>query len=211
MPRLFLFTNGLLPDLAAARRLIQPGDILYAADGGTHHILALGLLPALVVGDMDSLSKDEWELLQAKGVEVQLFPRDKDQTDLELALQLAIKAGHHSIRIVGALGGRLDHTLGNLALLHDPHFSTYDIRLDDGVEEAFYIRSEALIYGKPGELVSLLPWDGDAVGVSTQGLRWSLNTETLYAEKTRGISNEMTSDTASISLKSGCLLILHHR
>jgi thiamine pyrophosphokinase len=211
MARLIIFANGLVPDLASVRHLFQPGDILYAADGGTHYALALGLMPSVVIGDLDSLTRADRQQLDARGIEIQQFPRDKDETDLELALRFAIKAGHREILIVGALGGRLDQTLGNLALLSDARLSTSDIRLDDGVEEAFFIRSHCEIRGRAADIISLIPWGGKVTGISTEGLRWSLHGETLFPERTRGISNEMSHETASITLKSGLLFVIHHR
>ncbi len=124
MARLIIFANGILPDLESARQLIQPGDSLYAADGGTRHALALGLLPSVVIGDLDSLTPDDRQRLEAGGVEIQQYPRDKDKTDLELALDYC-----HSNRTAtkssssARLGGRLDQTLGNLSLLSDPRLS----------------------------------------------------------------------------------------
>jgi thiamine pyrophosphokinase len=211
MTRLIIFANGLLPNLALARNLIQPGDILYAADGGTRHLLALGLIPSIIIGDLDSLSSDDRLMLKAKGVKTQQHPRDKDQTDLELALDHAIQAGYREILIAGALGGRLDQTLGNLFLLSDPRLSTFNIRLDDGVEEAFFTPHQSELHGSPGDIVSLIPWGGDVTGISTEGLRWPLRGETLLADKTRGISNEMLTGMAAIEIASGLLLCIHRR
>ncbi len=211
MPRLIIFANGILPDLESARRLIQPGDVLWAADGGTHHALALGLLPSVVIGDLDSLTEDDRQNLNAKGVEIRQYSHDKDATDLELALQYACDSGHREIIIVGGLGGRLDQTLGNLSLISNPEFTALDIRMDDGVEELHFTRSLCLLRGSPGDIVSLLPWSLEVTGVCTEGLRWPLRSENLLPDRTRGISNEMLGPTATISLKSGLLLVIHRR
>ncbi|MDI6770492.1 MAG: thiamine diphosphokinase [Anaerolineales bacterium] len=217
--RAIIFANGNLPDLEPARRLIHTGDTLIAADGGTRYILALGLLPSVVIGDLDSLTSDDRQRLEGSGVEIRQYPRDKDDTDLALALHYAVEAGHREILVVAALGGRLDQSLANLALLTDPRLSTlrqaqgglFDVRLDDGIEEAFFVRDHATISGNPGDTVSLLPWGGPARGVTTEGLRWPLRGETLYPHKTRGVSNELLGETATISLKSGLLLVIHRR
>ena len=211
MTRLIIFANGLMPDLESARRLIQPGDVLFAADGGTQHALALGLLPSIVVGDLDSLTSDDRRRLDEEGVEIRQYPRDKGETDLELALRYAVEAGHSEILVVGALGGRLDQTLGNLSLLTAPEFVALDVRVDDGVEETFFTRSRCEVRGRPGDIVSLIPWGGEVTGLTTNGLRWSLRGETLFPDRTRGISNEMSGETASILLESGLLLVIHHR
>jgi thiamine pyrophosphokinase len=211
VPRLIIFANGILPELESARRLIQAGDILIAADGGTRHILALGLFPSIVIGDLDSLSQDDRRRLDAKGVEIQQYSRDKDETDLELAFQYAYNAGFREIMVVGAQGGRLDHTIGNLSLLTNPEFAELDIRFDDGVEEAFITRGRCVVHGKPGDIVSLIPWNGEVTGVSTEGLRWPLRDATLFPGKTRGISNEMVREIAVTYHQSGLLLVIHQR
>jgi thiamine pyrophosphokinase len=211
MSRAVIFVNGHIPDIEAVRWLTRPGDTLLAADGGTRHALALGLTPALVIGDLDSLTAGERGKLEAAGTEIRSYPRDKNETDFELALRYAVDAGYREILVVGALGDRLDQTLGNLALLTDPRLSTFDVRLDDGMEEAFFTRGSCQVRGAAGDLVSLIPWGGKVTGVATDGLHWPLRSETLYPYKTCGISNELLGETASISLKSGLLLIVHSR
>ena len=211
MPRLIIFVNGTLPEPASARQLIQAEDILIAADGGTRLALSLGLYPSIIIGDLDSLAPDDRRRLESKGVEFQQHPRDKNETDLELAFRVACKSGYREILVVGGLGGRLDQTLGNLSLLTNPDFAGLDVRIDDGVEEAFITRSRCEIHGKPADIVSLIPWSGAVSGINTEGLHWPLREETLFPDKTRGISNELSHETASISQKSGLLLVIHHR
>lgn len=211
MKRLIIFANGVIPAIESTRSLIQPGDRIIAADGGTRHALALGLLPSLVIGDMDSLAASERQRLEATGVSMLQYPHDKDETDLELAFDYALREGYDEIRVAGALGGRLDQTVGNLSLLTDPRFDRLDIRFDDGVDEAFFTRRSCQVHGNPGDSVSLLPWNGEAQGVYTEGLHWPLRNETLFPDKTRGISNEMIGEVASLSLQSGLLLVTHHR
>ena len=210
MPRCIIFANGTLPDLDSARRLLRPDDFLLAADGGTRHILDLGRTPSIIIGDLDSATFDLRPLTES-GTKVIQRPRDKDETDLELALNHAVERGYREIVIVAALGNRLDQTLGNLALLSDARPSPPVIRLDDGVEQAFFCRGQARVEGRRGDIVSLIPWGGEARGVCTEGLRWPLSKETLFPHKTRGISNEMLGEAALIQIESGLLLIVHRR
>ena len=211
MQRIVIFANGDLPDLDKARALLRRDDFILCADGGTRHALALGLRPNLVVGDMDSIDKATLQQLQNAGVEIELFPRDKNETDLELAIAHAIQFKPDAIIIVAALGGHVDQTIANIALLTDPRLSTLDIRLDDGVEAMLFCRDRTQVHGGRGDILSLIPWGGPVHGVQTHGLRWSLNQETLHPEKTRGISNEMTSEVASVEIGSGLLLLIHRR
>ena len=209
MPRAVIFVNGRIPDLEQVRRLIRPNDHIFAANGGTRHALALGLLPSLVIGDLDSLSLDDRLKLEAARTEIRLYPRGKDETDFELALNHSVSTGFTEILVIGALGNRLDQTLGNLALLTDPSLAGLDVRVDDGTEEAWFVHTEARVVGQKGDVVSLIPWSGEVTGITTIGLRWPLNGETLHPSKSRGLSNELLGESGSISLESGLLLVVH--
>lgn len=210
-PRILIFANGHLPDYERARTLLLPDDFLLGADGGAHHILALGRTPDLVVGDMDSLEPEVADRLEKEGVKLVRYPRDKNETDLELAIRHALEISPGSILILAALGERLDQTLGNLALLTDVRLSTLDVRLDDGVEEAFFCREQTEVRGSSGDIVSLIPWGEQVEGISTEGLKWPLQGETLHPHQTRGISNELVGELARVSVRSGVLLIVHRR
>ena len=208
--RIIIFANGDIPNKEKTRDLLREDDFIIAADGGTRHALALGLTPNVIVGDLDSLPAN-FETSAFDG-EIILYPKDKNETDLELAIQHALTLNPEQILILAALGGRLDQTLGNIALISDLRPSTFDLlRLDDGVEEIFFCRDKSSIKGTSGDIVSLIPWQGEVTGVVTTGLKWPLQNETLYPHKTRGISNEMLNGTATIQIKSGLLLIVHRR
>jgi len=211
LQRIIIFANGNLPDPNKIRELLGTDDFIICADGGTHHALALDLRPNLVVGDMDSIQKEHWQKLEKAGVAIELFPRDKNETDLELAINRAVEYAPKEIMIVAALGGRLDQTLANITLLTAPQHAALNIRLDDGVEEIFFCRAQAQVHGRSGDLVSLIPWGGPVHGVLTQGLKWPLTSETLYPDKTRGVSNEILGDKAGIKISSGLLLVIHRR
>jgi len=205
--RIIIFANGNLPNPEKARALIRPEDFILCADGGTRHALALGLTPNVIVGDMDSLPSN-FQPSTFNG-EFVLFPKDKNETDLELAINHALTLNPESILILAALGGRMDQTLANIALLSNLRLSTFDIRLTDGVEEIFFCRDQAKVEGRSGDIVSLIPWQGEVTGVFTENLRWHLHYETLYLDKTRGISNEMTAEIATVTIRSGLLLVVH--
>jgi thiamine pyrophosphokinase len=209
--RIVIFANGHLPDLDRARALLRRDDFILCADGGTRHVLTLGIVANLVMGDMDSIEKNDLRHLQNAGVEIELFPRDKNETDLELAITRAIELNPTQIMIVAALGGRFDQTLSNLALLTNPRLANFDVRLDDGVEEIFFCRDKVQVHGGSRDIVSLIPWSGPVHGVQTQGLNWPLKDETLYPDKTRGVSNEMLSESAFVKIEAGLLLVVHRR
>ena len=209
--RIIIFANGELPELDQARSLLQSDDYIICADGGTRHAMALGVRPSLVIGDLDSADPEVLQKYSNEGVSVESYARDKNETDLELAIHRAVELNPKQILVMAALGGRLDQTLANIALLTHPQLSTFDVRLDDGVEEIFLCRDQVQVHGRSGDLVSLIPWQGAASVVQTKNLKWVLARETLFPDKTRGISNEMIGDTAAISIDSGLLLVVHRR
>jgi len=209
--RAVLFINGDLRDPAAVKEMLQPSDYLVSVDGGLRHLKSLGLQPHLVVGDLDSISAGEIIELERDNVRIQRYPIDKDETDLELALLAVLKEGYRTMRLVAALGGRLDQTLGNLFLLTRSELSGCDIRLEDGIEEVFIIRASEKIPGQPGDTVSLIPLVGNVNGVVTRGLRYPLHGETLWFDRTRGISNVMLENQAVVEVASGVLLAIHTR
>jgi thiamine pyrophosphokinase len=206
-----IFANGNLPDPQLAGRLLLPEDVIIAADGGTRHALTLGRMPAVIIGDLDSLTPEARREVESAGAQLIPYSRDKDETDLELAIQYALRAGASQILLVGVLGQRLDHTLGNLSLLSDPALSNVDIRADDGIEEAFFCRDQVQIHGQAGDTVSLIPWGQPVRDVHTLELKWPLSGETLDPHKTRGVSNEMLAATAEVRIGSGLLLVVHRR
>jgi thiamine pyrophosphokinase len=209
--RAVIFANGTLPDIPSARSLLKEGDFWIAADGGSAHALECGRAPDVLIGDLDSIPDSARESLERAGTKVQSHPVEKDETDLELAIWFALEQEFSSILILGGLGGRTDQMLANLSLLADPALREYDIRIDDGLEEAVCVRESAKLHGAAGDVVSLIPFGMAAEGVVTKGLYYPLREETLRQCRTRGVSNRMTGDEAEISLERGVLLCIHTR
>jgi len=209
--RAVIFVNGELKDDQALQFLLRSDDYLIAVDGGYHHMKRMGLHPSILVGDLDSLSASDLSQLETGGVDIRRFTAEKDETDLELALQIALDMDFQVILIVAALGGRLDQTIANLLLLTHPDLSNRDVRMDDGLEEVLLIRHKAVIEGMPGDTVSLLPLYEPARRIVTEGLYYPLRAETLWPEGTRGMSNVMTAPRANVHLGEGQLLCIHTR
>jgi len=213
--RAIIFANGEFTDPQAARHLLRTGDLIIAADGGTRHALAAGVVPHVIIGDLDSLSPDGRARAEAAGSRVSRFSPRKDETDLELALLYAVLEGATEIVVLAALGGRLDQTIANLLLLALPELNGLDVRIVEGSQTASLIQSGqsgsdgrdgALIEGRPGDTVSLIPLGGDAVGVTAEGLEWPLQEDTLRFGPARGVSNVLTAEQARVHVRQGLLL-----
>jgi thiamine pyrophosphokinase len=208
--RAIIIVGGQTEESEAWRSWMKGGALVIGANGGAASSLEWGLEPHVVIGDMDSLSLSAREHLVQKGVELEELPRDKDETDLELALLYALKAGADEIVILGALGGRLDHTLSNILLMTVPARLGVPTRIVEGQQQAMILLGGQSIEvgGEPGDLVSLLPLGGDASGVITEGLVWQLNGETLKFGYSRGVSNKLMGTNAKIEVGEGCLLVV---
>jgi thiamine pyrophosphokinase len=204
--RAIIFAKGRFTDVQGARDLLRSDDLVIAVDGGTRHAWQAGVDPQRVIGDLDSLTPAEQERLRASGARISTFPPRKDETDLELALLRAASEGAESIVLLAALGGRLDQTIANLLLLALPELDGIDVRVVEGRQVAFLVRDAASIEGQPGDTVSLIPLGGDAVGVTTDGLEWHLDGDTLRFGPARGVSNVLTAKQASVRVRQGLLL-----
>jgi thiamine pyrophosphokinase len=202
--RAILFINGEVGSYNFIDRFLDEKTFLVAVDGGLRHLLAVHHEPDLLIGDLDSVSPAQIDSIASQAVEIQRFPVEKNETDLELALLEVARRGYKEIFLVGAMGGRIDQTLANLFLL-----AALKVVIIDEMQELFLIHDRRQITGQPGDSLSLLPLNGSAEGVSTVGLRYPLRNETLYPDRSRGISNEMLESKAMITLSKGTLLCVH--
>ncbi|PWH20782.1 MAG: thiamine diphosphokinase [Ardenticatenia bacterium] len=209
--RVVILANGHLPDPQWARRHIQAADRLICADAGAAHAIALGITPAVVVGDLDSLDPIHYTTLKAAGVRFEVHPKLKDKTDLELALQLAVAEGAAEVDLLGTQGGRLDQALGNVLLLARPEWATVRVRILEGDQTAWVLRDgqACTIMATVGDTLSLLPLTPEVRGVTLSGVRWSLRDRTLYFGDTLTLSNVFTQPSARIEVGTGILLIVH--
>ncbi len=189
----------------------QPDDLVVAADGGANLCTWWHWPVDAVVGDMDSIFADVRAQLEARGVPFHISPVEKDETDLELALSLALARGASEIIIAGTLGARVDHTLGALALLVTLQEAGVPARIVDGSQTVWLVKDRLSVFGEVHDLLSLLPYGGDAQGVSVTGVYWPLNDADLPLGPSLAISNKMTARRADISVQAGQLIAVHIR
>ena len=205
-----IFAGGTLKPGKAFYQAIASADLIIAADSGAATALQYGCIPAIVVGDFDSLDTHLLQELSERGSQVRQVAVEKNETDTELAVQAAIEQGATSITLLGALGGeRFDHTMANILLLAD--IETMPMKIVDGPSTCWLVRGPAssVIDGQKGDLLSLLPLTGEANGVRTRGLYYPLHGEMLRFGKPRGVSNVLIQEQAEVSLESGMLLVIH--
>jgi thiamine pyrophosphokinase len=206
--RAIVLSNGIIEDINLIRTRLVGWDQaqVIAADAGSQHAHSLGLTLDVILGDFDSMAYPA----ESKGIKLITARTDKDETDLELALLYAVASGADSIIVLGAFGGRLDMALANIFLLVDPRLAGKEIVMWEGSQTAWVMRPVGgVIRGQAGDTVSLIPLGGDADGVITHNLQYSLNGETLRFGPARGVSNVMTAAESQVDLARGTLLIVH--
>jgi thiamine pyrophosphokinase len=190
-----------LPELPA-------GTVVVAADSGLHHAHALGLRVDLAVGDFDSVAPAALREAAAAGTAIERHPAAKDATDLELALDAALARSPARIHVLGGHGGRLDHLLANALVLARPQNAAATVTAQMGRARVAVVRATATLSGPVGDLVTLLPVGGPARGITTTGLRYPLHDEELGPGTTRGVSNELVAETATVTVADGVLLAI---
>lgn len=191
-------------------RALPPADLVVAADGGLAHAEPLGLTVDLVVGDLDSATPDALARAEAAGAAVEAHPRDKDATDLALALDAVLERASDGARVivVGGHGGRLDHLLGNVGLLAADRYAPLAPTALVGPALVSIARGRRELTGRPGELVTLLAVGGTARGVTTEGLAFPLTAAELAAGSSLGVSNRFTTARARLTVADGVVVVV---
>jgi thiamine pyrophosphokinase len=215
--RAVIFVNGHIVDYTQAAHWLRADDFLIGADGGTRHCLALGRQPHAIVGDLDSLEPALLVQLETAGVIVERHPRAKDKTDLELAVEFAIHRDATEVLLLGALGGRLDQTLANLLLLGRAQGRGASgrgwrapILIAEGNQLAQVLQGEAhlTLQAPVGNTVSVMSLSEQVRGITYSGLEYPLDNFTLSFGSTRGLSNVVMEQPATIRITSGALLVV---
>ncbi len=207
MQRCVIVGGAAIEDYKAVLSHIRQDDFLIYCDSGLRHLDALGHAPGLIVGDFDSHEDPHMD------TETIVLPREKDDTDTVFAVKEAIRRGFREFLLIGVVGARLDHTLGNVAVLF--YLDSRDMRgtiLDD------YSEIEAVSPGRPAQIsedfafFSLLNVTGRAEHIRVTGAKYPLEDAEIGCEYPYGVSNEvLPGQTASVSVGCGRLLLVKIR
>lgn len=190
------------------------GQNIIAGDRGLEALYKLKIIPNHVVGDFDSVSAEILEFYKKQSqITFHTFNSEKDNTDTDIALQLAIGLKSSRITIMGALGKRMDHALANIHILKDALKANIPCQIIDEHNRIYLINKEMTlekdkVYGK---YVSLIPLTSIVEGLTLTGFKYSLNHYTLPIGTSLGISNEIITDTARIEMKKGILIVIESK
>lgn len=195
--RAVVIGNGTIRNYEYMKKKLRSGDFIICADGGLRHARAMGISPDIAIGDFDSSEKDD-------SVRSYVYPARKDFTDGELAVAYAAEQGYDEILLIGMTGDRLDHTLSDIFLM-SRYPGTY---LADDKNDVYILHSSLTICGCRGKTLSIIPICGDLCGITTSGLEWQLENDTLYFGTSRGNSNVIINESCTISVNSGTGLVI---
>ncbi len=207
MHEVWVVAGGPPPDVDRLEQ-IPDGALLVAADSGADHLDAVGRVPDVVVGDLDSITPTTLHRLRDAGVEIREHPVAKDQSDLELALQIALEVKPERIVVLAGGGGRPDHHLANLFAVASPQLADIDVIAFLGTTTVYPIHGHRVLDVDIGAIVSLFAVAGDATGVTTTGLSFALTDETLAPLVARGLSNVCETTPVTVTVTGGVVLAL---
>ena len=210
METIITASGGMEPCQAIQDRLNR-AELIIAADGGAVHLHHLGLLPQIIIGDMDSITEDARRFFEQQGIPFLSHSPQKDQTDMELCLEYALEQGASDITFLGATGRRLDHTLANILLLKRLKDAGVSGRILDAHNEITLVTRSLELDGSPGEILSLVPVSEQVTGITLEGLAYPLENHTLTLGSAMGISNRFTGKKAVIRIGSGMALAIRSK
>jgi len=206
-----IFSGGKIDDYEYLKKYLDKADFIISADSGAYHCRMLGIKPDVMVGDFDSIDGCDFNALKDTGTEVIRYPAEKDMTDSELAVEIAVSKGCSRVILLGATGSRLDHSVSNIFLLKKLLDSNIEGIIANEKNEVRLIRDNITLKREDGVFVTLLPISGDAAGVTTRGLYYPLENAVLAVGSSRGVSNQFSEDEAYVEVKNGLLLVIISR
>ncbi|MGL4914213.1 MAG: thiamine diphosphokinase [Romboutsia sp.] len=208
-----IILNGEIKNYKSIKNIIKNNyDYIICADGGCNHAYNMEIIPDYIIGDLDSANENVIEYFKNYNVVFEEFPAKKNETDTELCIYLANKLGAINIDFIGALGGRVDHMIANICLLHGVKNMGITPRIISENEEIYIaIDEEISIDGFEGDTLSIIPVGGNANGVTLRGLEYPLKSYDMKYGLPLGISNVMLENRCYVEVISGSLLIIRNK
>ncbi len=208
--KVFIVSGGDIGDGKFLEKVIHEAHdpVIICADGASRQLLVHDIIPDVIIGDMDSAEEDILRYFKERGSEILKFPKRKDETDTWLALEYAFNMKPDEIIILGALGGRIDHTLANIYLLVKAAERDVKTKIVDETSELFVVADTATIRGNVGDTVSLFSLSSSVSGITLEGFDYPLSKGVMEVGTPYGISNRLAEKQATISIETGYLLVV---
>jgi len=208
-----IILNGEIKEYKAIKNILikEQYDYIICADGGANHTYNMDIAPDYIIGDLDSVQVEIVSYYENCGVLFEKFPSKKNETDTELCIYLADKLKAKEIHFIGALGGRIDHTMANINLLYCVRQMNIVPKILSEKEQVYIAMNEEItIYGNKGDTISVIPINGDAKGVTLTNLEYPLNNYDMKFYSPLGISNVMLDKECKLKVENGSILIIRN-
>ncbi len=204
----FIYTGGnICPQNITEKP--EAEDLVIAADSGYKNAIAMGVSVNMLVGDFDSLDSSALKRVDSSKTEVVTVPAEKDFTDTQLAVKLALEKGASGIVIIGGLDGRLDHTLSNIAILEKLYSVNTRCIITDGKNRIRYMKNSSDIIPRSRfKYLSVLAAEEKVKDVNIEGCKYPLKNATLLRKHQFAVSNEILKNCAFVSVKKGAVYIV---
>lgn len=200
-----LALDGELPSTALTAALASGSHIVIAADGAALRLLDQGIVPDIVIGDLDTLGPDRNKFPAPRSIVIER--PDQDRNDFEKALLWLLDEGYDAATVIGCAGGMVDHTLNNFSIVAR-YASRIELRIRDDRSIGYPVEGRIELATRPGERISLIPLP--TVVLRTEGLRWELAGETLGIGEREGASNLATGERVTVTTREGRVLLIHY-
>lgn len=212
--RYIIVSNGNISDYSFYKGIFHDSDYIICADGGAKHLIKMDITPHVIIGDLDSIDEEDKRIFIEKSVEFHKFPSDKDASDTELALEFALSRNPSEVVFIGAIGSRMDHSIGNITLLKKLLDNDIRGKLINENNEIYLLNNknnEITLHGEKNNYLSIIPLSNVVKGINLSGFKFPLKDAEISLGSSLGISNEFVSDVVKIEIKEGLLLVIKAR
>lgn len=209
--KILIISNGTIENKDILINALDEADYVICADGGAKYFYDLDKNPDIIVGDLDSIDDKTLSIMKEKNIEFHRFPKKKDKTDTELAMDYAVEMGGREITLLGAIGTRLDHTLGNIMLLRKLLKKGIKARIINSQNEIYIMKDSLSLKGTENDYISLIPLTEVVKGVTLRGFEYETTNKDFVMDSSLGISNKIVKGKGEIEIKEGVCLVIKAR
>ena len=206
--KVLIVSGGERPEIDLLKEKAVSSSMVIAADRGAEYCLKAGILPDMVVGDLDSLPAGIQEELVSNNIKIHKFDCKKDMSDTQIAVDMAVEKGADEIEIIAGIGSRFDHSLANVYLLYRSLRQGVKARIISRIHEIFLIENQCVIKNEAGSLISFLPLGHSANGITLKGFEYEIDNTDMDMSFPIGISNIIVSDSAEVIISRGILIAI---
>lgn len=204
-----IITNGDIGDFNYYNDIIKEQEYIICVDGAMRHIVKMDIRPDVVIGDLDSISDEYLQIIKDKEIPISKFPSEKDETDTELAVMLALEKQSSEIILIGGVGSRIDHSFINITLLANTAKKGIKCRLIHEKNDCYFVDSKISFVDFDRRCnLSIIPITDEIIVGKTEGLYYPLENEVICMGSSRGISNVAIDNKVEITIKKGVAMII---